>query len=116
MVGPEPWASFVDIITASQKLEDAIHAKSYEKIQSYLRKVDKYLKYAQDYFIEGSQIYPDLQEGYENLVNQVTSARGTLENLAKKVPKENFSQYQKTNLYDYQGVLGNLSKQISQTV
>jgi len=110
---PEPWASSIDIITASQALEGAIHAKKYSKIQSYLGMVDKYLSYSQMYLTAGAAAYPLQATVYNHLVGQVVSARQNLSQLEKGVPKTGFSQYQKGPLYDYQGVLGSLYRGIS---
>lgn len=108
---PEPFASLTDIITASQRLENAIHASTYDSIQSNIQSTLKYLQYAKDYLTTASKQYPNQSSQYLALANQVGLAMKQLQTIASNTPKTNFASYQSSTIYNYQGVLSALYQQ-----
>jgi len=110
---PEPWASMTDIITASQSLEDAIHACSYKSIQKDLKEAMKYLGYAKVYLTTAASAYPNQSSQFMNLANLVGQTISQLKMVAKGVPKKNFKSYQTGTIYAFQGNMSSLYKQVS---
>jgi hypothetical protein len=111
---PEPWASTVDIITASQYVEEAIHACDCKRTERNLSHAYKYLKYAHVYLESASTIYSAQSAVYQNLALQLITAMSELKHIKKHIPKsKHLKQYQQSVIYNYQGVLSSLYKQIS---
>jgi hypothetical protein len=110
---PEPWASMVDIITASQALEVAIHANTYRELQTALSEANKQLGYAKNYLSDAAKAYPVQSQTYLSLANATNQAMIQLDQIAMGVPRNNFSSYQSGTIYAFQGTMSSLYSQIS---
>lgn len=98
-VQPEPYASSIDIITASQKIEEAIHASNIKEMQNYMNQAKKYLQYAQNYFKTA---------GLADMVDYAGRVIDTLDTLGAEstvLRRKNLQQFQEQRLYGYMGIL-----------
>lgn len=103
---PEPFASMIDIITAAQYLEKAIHDPTIPMMMSHLNRVTTNLSYARDYF----QGIHDM-----TMVNRIQSVINAVEGFkstANTLKKSQLTNFQKVTLYGFQGVIGALYQDV----
>jgi len=108
---PEPFASLIDVMTASMYLEKAIHDKGMTAVPAvvmHLDKVKQFLGYAEKYFQAA---------GATSMVTKVKNVITALDGLIMKVNSKNFktsqlSKFQSQILYPFQGVLGKLYSEV----
>ena len=113
---PEPWASAVNVITASQYLESAIHANNCKHVKQYLCKAIKHLVYAKKYLSLAANTYSgQSQQQYCYLADQVGIAIGQLKHIKDNIPNKHLKEYQSTVIYNFQGTLSSLYQQLSAT-
>lgn len=103
---PEPFASMIDIITAAQYLEKAIHDSSIPIMLSHLNSVTTNLSYARDYF-QGIN-----DTAMVNRIQSVINAVEGLKTTANKLKKSQLTTFQKVTLYGFQGVIGALYQEV----
>ena len=101
---PEPYASLVDILTSSQYLELAIHAKDKNTTVQNLNSAILYLKYAQSYF----KTYND-----KKMVVYLQSVINQLTKIKDNVPEQNLSDYQSKVIYMFQGNMSSLYRKVN---
>ncbi len=100
---PEPFASLVDVITAAQILENAIHAPNSATTAAYLVNVSQNIKYAHDYVTSAN--LTELITRTTNIINYINQ---TLIPQANATNSSTLSTFQKNTLYGFQGVLSRL--------
>ena len=109
----EPWSSSLNVLSASQQLQNAIHAKNYKDIKKYLNSCRYHLKHVHGYLISGSQLYPNEMNNYNNLANTVNNHMSNLKTISNNVPKKNYQKYQNTTLNNFQNGLRELYTNIN---
>lgn len=105
-IEPEPFASLIDVITASQSLEVAIHAKGRGDTLAALNNAQKYLDFAKHYF-ETANI-PTMVARVQNVITELD----TLIQKTKQTSSNQFSKFQEQTLYGFMGVLAALYRDI----
>jgi hypothetical protein len=105
---PEPFASLVDVLAASQYIEKAIHDSSVATTLVHLNKASQNLGYAQKYFetINNTTMANNIGNvinGLHTLINKVSAITPSKSSINK-----NLSKIQSFQLYAFQGVLGKL--------
>jgi hypothetical protein len=102
----EPWASYVDLITAGQELEVAIHAGTAVDAYWSCRRASEQLRHAGDYLRD----YGDLT--LANEVYQASQQAYSLGVQALSLPAGQLKAYQSGMIYPFQGVIGDLAGRI----
>ena len=97
----------IDVITAAQYLEKAIHAKSKDKVIYYLLKARTQLTYVQSHLEDISN--DALAGSSAELVRELDS----LSKDAEKVDRKNLGKFQERDLEPFQGLLGALYLELS---
>lgn len=101
---PEPYASSIDVLTASQEVEKAIHSPNRTSTVKYLNSAMTWLQHAYDYF-STAKLY-----AYQSRTEQVMTL---LNNIITRVKSaSNLSAFQNNVIYGYMGVLSSLYKDI----
>lgn len=108
----EPWASLTDVFTASQRLEDAIHAPSYSVFTSAITGVNTYLQYAYDYLTKAPNP-PSSYGKIAQVIGQTQTNLQMLANGAKGLSTAAFKAYQLGPVYDFQGQMSALASMLN---
>ncbi|SPN78843.1 Hypothetical protein BRZCDTV_28 [Brazilian cedratvirus IHUMI] len=95
------FSSKIDIITAAQYLEKAIHAKSKDKVVYYLLKARTQLTYAQTHL-------EDISDALAGSSSELIRELDNLTKEAEKVDRKNLKKFQERDLEPFQGLLGAL--------
>lgn len=103
---PEPFASMIDVLTAAQEMEKAIHAKNKNSTEKYLRRAKTYLQYAHDYL----ETYHSPEAA---TVSQVINQLNELISQTGNIPSAKLGTFQQQEIYGFQGVLSALYARIS---
>lgn len=111
-VKPEPFASTIDIITAAQNMEEAIHAKDKAETKKYLKQAKTQLEHARAYLEAGINSGGDYTTQLENTIAAITILDGLIRQTGE-VSSTNLPTFQQNDLYNYQGVLSSLYKSVS---
>jgi hypothetical protein len=97
------FSSKVDILTAAQYLEKAIHAKNKDKVEYYLSKARTQLTYAQTHLEDISE------DGLAGSSKELVKELDTLSKDAAKVKgSKSLERFQERDLEPFQGLLGAL--------
>jgi len=103
---PEPFASMVDIITAAQYIEAAIHASSGEEASKDLQLASDQMLHAKAYFDTASSINNLYKIVYSRLSAQAGSLSQeliTMSNNVKNMEGTQLANYQAGTIYPFQG-------------
>jgi hypothetical protein len=103
---PEPFASMIDVLTAAQQVENAIHANDKSETEKYLREAKTFLQYAHAY-LETYQS-PDAET-----VTKVIDQLNELISKTNNIPSAKLGTFQQQELYAFQGVLSSLYSKIT---
>jgi len=96
---PEPWASYVDLVTASQALEEAIHAASPAEAAAALLRAADQVRHAADYQAAAGQA------ARATGLRQWAQQLAVLAAQVRRWPPAVLRQQQPTTLYSLQGVM-----------
>jgi len=114
---PNPWASLVDIITASQYIEFAIHSTQVSEVQKNINTSKKwlchalvYLQSAIDSHLQPVTSYRTLQGNIQYALNVITMVE---KDLSQITSTSELNKFLTTKLYSVQGYMGYLSKNIT---
>lgn len=96
---PEPWASWIDVVTAAQALETAIHAPSARVAAHALRMVQLQCTHAAAYQQAAGRATQAQQAA------MVAAEAGRLATATARTPAAQLPPWQASTLYAFQGVL-----------
>ena len=112
---PEPFASMIDVITAGQYMEAAIHASDANSTLSALTSAQQQLTNARSYFQTAlsyacSQPLPRITESvYTDLINYSNYLICQIQEFINALPSvSNLQSFQTQVLYPFQGMIGRL--------
>jgi len=112
---PEPFASMIDVITAGQFMESAIHASDVNSTLSALTSAQQQLTNARSYFQTAlsyacSQPLPRITESvYTDLINYSNYLICKIQEFINALPSvSNLQSFQAQVLYPFQGMIGKL--------
>jgi hypothetical protein len=103
---PEPFASMIDVLTAAQKVEDAIHAEDKSETEKYLKEAKAFLQYAHAYL---ETYHSPEAETVTKVINQLNELISETSN----IPSVKLGTFQQQELYAFQGVLSSLYSGVS---
>ncbi|MGI0081138.1 MAG: hypothetical protein ACRECH_16125 [Nitrososphaerales archaeon] len=109
---PEPFASFVDVLQAGKKLEDAIHSATGEEAYNDLVDAEDWLDHAEGYFKTGASLSGAQSYLYQRLQNETATAIQQLDTIAltaRRLEGSELQSFQSGTIYAFQGVLGKLA-------
>ena len=98
---PHLWASLTDVMTASQLVEDAIHAPTVATTSAFLLEANKNLGYALNY-LTSAGTYPGLIAKVNNTISLLTQLRSMI------TPSADLATLQKGYIYNFMGCLSDL--------
>lgn len=108
MYESEPYASLVDIITASQLVENVIHAPDVATATNQLRIAMTWLQHAYNYFVTARM--PHYQARTQQTINTLNSIINQLQTTS------NLNTFQNNVIYGFMGVLSALYKEVNSTL
>lgn len=102
---PEPYASLVDVTTASQFVENAIHAPDVATATNQLNMAMTWLQHAYNYFVTAQM--PAFQARTQQVMNVLANIINQLQTTS------NLKMFQDNVMYGFMGVLAALYKDIN---
>jgi hypothetical protein len=103
---PEPFASKIDLITAGQYMETAIHSPDVATTRQAINNAITYIQYARNYWLTAMGTHQFCNNTLRSLRDQSQSFINQLQSISVGLTSTNLKSQQENNLYNQMGTLG----------